>query len=175
MESCVQEIDRGADRVDAVAQVREKGQLETGVSRPDSLLRPRDARGHGRLRHHENRGDVDGCDTAHQPQGQRDPSFLGEVGVARHEGEPEAVVIDWGGLDLIGNIVVGGQERQLAGEGRLPPHTVDGDAFADRREPGSGIGGAGDADLGGADKGFLRAFLGEVEVAGEPDEICQDA
>ena len=99
--------------------------------------------------------------------------------MAAGEDEPEPVIGERAGL-IAGWVAAAlglqggelGDGLLLLGEPAVPAEPVDGSVASGHREPGAGIGRlpvAGPA-LQRHDERFLDGLLGEVEVAGQPDE-----
>ena len=148
---------------------------DAGVA--DLALRPHEPLRHGGLGHEERPRDL-GCRQAHErAQRERDLRLERERRVAAGEDEAQPVVADAALVALARGI--GGQHRhllELVGSRCRPAHPVDCPVARRGREPSTGF--ARDAvalpPFQRQREGVLRALLGDVPVAGHPDEGGDD-
>jgi len=132
-------------------------------------------------------GDLVGSEAAEEAEGEGDPGFRRENGMAGDEDEAEEVVADGvvdGGVDVVGGELVGAFELiaellVFPVEELVAPEEVDGAIFGGGHEPSCWI--VGDSGLGpaleGGNQGVLGEVFGEADVAdyaGEGgDELCR--
>ena len=148
----------------------------------DLLLGPDQPLGHRRLAGQERPGDLRRGQPGQRAQGQRDPGLERQRRVAAGEHQPQPVVGNAAvvGLGLVGCGIGrqghGGDLPEFGGSDRLPAQHVDGAVTGGRGQPRARP--AGDAvfrpPLQGHRERVLRAFLGEVPVAGGPDQRRDD-
>jgi hypothetical protein len=150
---------------------------EGDPGRLDLPLRPHEPLRHGRLGDEKGARDLLGRQSAEGPQREGDLGVECEGRVAAGEHELEPLV--WQGhlirlvLDGLGNV----QEAGLRGQRSVAANAVDCAVSGRRHEPEPRVGR--DAVARPAFRrdreGFLRGFLGEVEIAEEADEGSEDA
>ena len=146
----------------------------------DLALGPDETLGQGRLGDQERPRDLGRREPAQRPQREGDLGIEGKRRMAAGEDQPEPIVLDRHVILLVG---LAGPDRgfdqglptELIGLGcqhLRPPESVDRPIAGGRRDPGAGIGRHAVARpaLEGHDEGFLDRFLGDVEVAEDPDQ-----
>ena len=145
------------------------------------------ALGHRRLGHQERLGDLGGAEPGEAPQRQGHPALQREGRVTAGEDQPQAVVLDLVGLieQLRHRFLIGVGLRERLAAGLLQqlhaaggaPQPVDRAVAGDGRQPGAGA--LRDAVDRPAPQRLrerlLGALLGQVPVAGPPDQRGDDA
>jgi hypothetical protein len=142
----------------------------------DLALRSHQSLRHGLLAHQERASDLGRGQATQCPKSQRDASFHRERGVTTREDEAEPIVGDAAHVVLVSTqgFQLGEplQGLGLSSKGPLPAQPVDGTVPGRGRDPGRRI--SGEALRGpllqGYCEGLLYGFLGQVEVAQDPDE-----
>jgi hypothetical protein len=141
-----------------------------------ALARPNPP-GHRRLGHEERAGDLGHAQPGQRAQRQRHLRLETQCRVAAGEDQPQPVVLDAGGLGRLGRLVDG--HRHLPELGRaddLAPDPVGGPVPGDGGQPRAGPARhALHRPL--PDRGrerLLGALLGQVPVAGDPDQRRDD-
>ena len=171
-----------------VEPVRQFGGIRYPVRDPgrrDLLLRPGDPGGHGRLGHQERPRNIAGGQTAHQPQRQRDLSLPGQRRMAAGEDQPQPVIGDPAVIARLADIdlaspwlvdLVGNEQRQFRPQGPIPAKAVEGPVPGRCRQPRRWV--TRHALLGpGIERGHvgvLHAFLGHVQITGDPGGRRED-
>ena len=145
----------------------------------DLVLGPDQALGHGLLGDHERPGDLRGGQPGQRAQRQGDPRLQRQRRVAAGEDQPEPVVGDAAVVVVKVGIAGNGQGSRLPQPGRLggaAAEPVQRAVARHRGQPGAGT--ARDAvarpGLQCLREGVLRALLGQVPVAGHPDQGGHD-
>jgi hypothetical protein len=149
----------------------------------DLALRPGQALGHGRLGDQESARDLRGGQAAERAQRERDPCVERERGVAAGEDQPEPVVHDPALVRGSGGepafVLVGehGGLPQLRGLDLSAAQHVERAVARGRGEPGGRIARdpGGRPVLEGLRERVLHALLGQVPVAGQPDQPGHEA
>ena len=169
-----EEVEDGQHRGRALHQLVRRRHGEGDARVAYLALGPDEPLGHGGLGHQEGAGDLGRRHAGQRAQGQRHLGLEGQGRVAAGEHQAEPVV----GHVLVRSLDVLAPRRHDRDLPRLglaqarPPGPVDGPVARHRREPGAGA--ARDAVTGPAlqrgREGILRALLGEVPVAGQPDQ-----
>ena len=154
---------------------------DAGVA--DLALGPDEALGQRRLGDQERAGDLGRRQPAQRSQRERHPGVERERRVAAGEDQAQSVVRDVhrilcrigvDGAQVGLELGLARQRLGLRDEALAPPQAIDRPVARGRRDPRPGIGR--DAPLGPrlerADERILDGLLGEVEVAGDPDQGC---
>ena len=161
-------MDDSQHGVQPVRQLGVGGNPERDVRTGDLFLGAGDPRRHRRLGRQEDVRHVPGAEAAHEPRRERDLSLAGQGGMATHEDQPEAIVVD-DRIDrerFFGHVRLH-QQVHLAVKGPRPPEPVHGVPAGGDRQPRARPGGNAGARPGieGANVGILDALLRHVEVA----------
>jgi hypothetical protein len=132
---------------------------------------------HRRLLDQEGAGDLDGGQPAERPQGESDLRLGGEGRVTAGEDELEPLVGEGRLLHGVLHGLAHVEQAGLRGQRAVAADAIDRPVARRRHQPGAGAGGHSIARpaLRGDREGFLRGFLGEVEVAEEADQGSEDA